>query len=345
MIRRGYILIACAMAFLTSCSHKELCIDHHLHTARVEYLFNLSYEKEWEYNEEGHVDWKQNWDEKFGADYNSIRPNDPEGVCIRIYYDDNISHSERNVESEGGKVFFDEEGKYSVLLHNNDTEYIVYKDMNSYSTAYATTRGVLRSSYMGTSFKSENEEESTVNSPDMLYGAYFDQFDAVKSTSATEMNVTLRPLVFTYVVRYEISKGAEYVALARGALAGMARGVNLGDGRTSVESATVMFDASLVDGGAQAYVKSFGIPDYPNPNYTRTEGKFGLNFEVKLKDGSTQQFEFDVTEQVAQQPHGGVIVVSGIEIEEPKASEDEYQGSFDIGVNGWGDAIDIPLIV
>ena len=127
--------------------------------------------------------------------------------------------------------------------------------------------------------------------------------------------------------------------MARGALAGMAKGVNLSNGRTSPEEATVLYDATVTDFGAQALVKSFGVPDYPNPDYSRTPRQYGLNLEVRLKDGSYQQFDFDVTEQVEKQPHGGVIVVKGIVIEEPKASG----GGFDVGVSDWGDVVDIPL--
>ena len=60
-------------------------------------------------------------------------------------------------------------------------------------------------------------------------------------------------------------------------------------------------------------------------------------------DGSTQQFEFDITEQVGKQPHGGVIVVKGIKIEPPKKPVEG--GGFDVTVNGWGDIIDIPLLM
>ena len=82
------------------------------------------------------------------------------------------------------------------------------------------------------------------------------------------------------------------------------------------------------------------MPDYPNPDYSRNPRAYGLNLEVMISDGTLQQFEFDITEQVEKQPHGGVIVVKGIKIEAPKPNEG---GGFDVGVNGWGDVIDVPL--
>ena len=339
MMRRALWLAVVWVMLLSGC-RKELCYDHEHHTERVEYMLALSYDIEWEYNLESHIEWEQYWNEDFGITYDSIRPQKPEGVRVHIYNEDDQSEIVRNIDEEGATIHFTEEGHYAVLLHNNDTEYIVYEGMNSFASAYATTRGVTRSTYLGNTFMGSKGEsdETTVNPPDMLFGAYLDSIWVEKSTEVDTLSVTLHPLVFTYLVRYEIAEGAEYVALARGALAGMAKGVNLGNGRTSAEEATVLYDATVTDFGAQALVKSFGVPDYPNPNYSRNPHQYGLNLEVRLKDGSFQQFDFDITEQVEKQPHGGVIVVNGIKIEPPVG-----EGGFDIGVEGWGNVIDIPL--
>ena len=341
-MRAWAVGIVLMMAMLLGGCRKELCYDHEHHTERVEYMLALSYDIQWEYNMESHIEWEQYWNEDFGITYDSIRPKKPEGVRVHIYNEDDQSEIVRNIDEEGATIHFTEEGHYAVLLHNNDTEYIVYEGMNSFASAYATTRGVTRSTYLGNSFmgsKSESDE-TTVNPPDMLFGAYLDSIWVEKSTEVDTLSVTLHPLVFTYLVRYEIAEGAEYVALARGALAGMAKGVNLGNGHTSAEEATVLYDATVTDFGAQALVKSFGVPDYPNPNYSRNPRTYGLNLEVRLQDGSYQQFDFDVTDQVEKQPHGGVIVVKDIKIEAPTGSGG---GGFDVGVSDWGDAIDIPL--
>lgn len=340
MMRRALWLAVVWVMLLSGC-RKELCYDHERHAERVEYMLALSYDIQWEYNMESHIEWEQYWNEDFGISYDEIRPDHPEGVRVHIYDEDHQSEIVRNIGKDGATVHFTDEGHYSVLMHNNDTEYIVYEGMNSFATAYATTRGVTRATYLGNSFTGGKGEgnEDTVNPPDMLFGASIDSIYVEKSTKPDTLGVTLHPLVFTYLVRYEIAEGAEYVALARGALAGMAKGVNLGNGHTSTEEATVLYDATVTDFGAQALVKSFGVPDYPNPNYSRNPRTYGLNLEVRLKDGSTQQFDFDVTDQVEKQPHGGVIVVKDIKIEAPTSSG----GGFDVEVSDWGDAIDIPL--
>ena len=340
MMRRALWLAAVWVMLLSGC-RKELCYDHEHHAERVEYMLALSYDIQWEYNMESHIEWEQYWNEDFGVSYDEIRPDHPEGVRVHIYDEDHQSEIVRNIGKDGATVHFTDEGHYSVLMHNNDTEYIVYEGMNSFATAYATTRGVTRATYLGNSFTGGKGEgnEDTVNPPDMLFGASIDSINVEKSTKPDTLSVRLHPLVFTYLVRYEIAEGSEYVVLARGALAGMAKGVFLGNGHTSAEEATVLYDATVTDFGAQALVKSFGVPDYPNPNYSHTPRTYGLNLEVRLKDGSTQQFDFDVTDQVEKQPHGGVIVVKDIKIEAPTSSG----GGFDVEVSDWGDAIDIPL--
>lgn len=336
----GYTVLL--IGLLLSGCRKELCYDHDHHTERVEYMLDLTYDIEWEYNLESHIEWEQYWNEDFGVAYDSIRPPKPEGVRVHVYNEDDLTEIVRNIHTDGTTFHFTQEGYYAVLLHNNDTEYIVYEGMNSFATAYATTRGVSRSTYVGNSLINSKAEtqEKTVNPPDMLFGAYKDSVYVQRSTEVDTLSVKLHPLVFTYLVRYEISEGAEHVALARGALAGMARGVNLGNGHTSAEVATILYDATVTDFGAQALVKSFGVPDYPNPNYSRNPRQYGLNLEVRLKDGSIKQFEFNVTDQVEKQPHGGVIVVKDIVVEAPT---EDSGGGFDIGVEGWGNAIDIPL--
>lgn len=327
------------MLLAVSCNHKELCYDHDPHSERVEYKLELEFDCEWEYNIESNVDWSQVWKPEYGISYDDIRPKEPEGVRVHIFNEDDRTETVRNLTKQNATIRFTEEGHYDMLFYNNDTEYIVFEGLESFNTASATTRGITRSTYQGNSLMTRATKEVTVNPPDMLFGAYMNDVYVTKSTQADTMKVTLKPLVFTYLIRYEIAKGAELVSLARGALAGMAKGVNLGNGRTSVEDATVMFDCDKVgDFGAQALVKSFGIPDYPNPNYSRGPRQYCLNLEAKLKDGRTLHFEFDITEQIEKQPHGGVVVVNIANI-----NDGMREDGFNVGVDGWGDAVDIPL--
>ena len=299
------------------------------------------FDKEWDHTCEGGPDWEQYpaWESRFGMEYHELCPDAPDGLRVQVYNEDGTNNI-LNVAPEGDIVRM-RPGEHSLLLYNNDTEYIVFDDMNSFASAKATTRTRTRASYAGNPYM-ENTVENTVNAPDMLYGNYMENYTAERKIEADELPVTMHPLVFTYLVRYEFSHGLEYVALARGALAGMAGAVWLNSGRTSEEAATILYDCSVEDFGTQACVQSFGIPDYPNEHYTtRTERRYGLNLEVRLKNGKVKSFDFDVTDQVAVQPQGGVIVVSGIEISDEEGTEGG--SGFDVTVKDWGEYEDIEL--
>ena len=337
-----YILLPAMLLAAYSCEHKELCFDHDEHAPKTEILVKATYQQEWEVPAQGGTDWESypSFAQRFGFEYDSLRPAVPEGLRVQVYNDDGTNNVV-NLEPEGGTMQM-RPGEHSLLFYNNDTEYIVFDDMNSYASARATTRAVTRSTYLGSQYM-DNAADNTVNQPDMLYGNYMESYTAVRQSETVELPVTMHPLVFTYVVRYEFSHGLEYVALARGALAGMAESVMLNTGRTSAEAATILFDCTLQPYGAQACVRSFGVPDYPNALYktraaTRT---YALNLEVRLNNGQMKTFDFDVTDQVAAQPEGGVIVVKDIEITD---EEGQAGGSgFDVTVDGWGEFEDIEL--
>lgn len=132
------------------------------------------------------------WEESFGMEYDALRPGTPEGLRVQIYNEDG-SNSVVNVAPEGDIVQMSP-GEHSLLLYNNDTEYIVFDDMQSYSRARATTRTRSRSSYMGNSYMEDNDE-NTVNAPDMLYGNYMESYTAERKTETDLLSVTMHPLV------------------------------------------------------------------------------------------------------------------------------------------------------
>lgn len=332
-------LLAGALTVLASCEHKELCFDHDEHAPKSAVHIQAEYEQEWELTSEGGTDWESMWKDEFGMEYDELRPVTPEGLRIQFYHEDG-TNSMHNAAPEGD-VLHVRPGQHSILLYNNDTEYIVFDDMGSFASARATTRTRTRSSYLGNSYM-ESSDENTVNEPDMLYGSYIESYTAERKLETDKLPVTMHPLVFRYLVRYKFSHGLEYVALARGALAGMAGAVWLNSGRTAEEPATILYDCTVEDFGAQACVHSFGIPDYPNELYTtRTDRRYGLNLEVMLKNGKIKSFDFDVTDQVAAQPQGGVIEVDGIEITDEEGLEGG--SGFDVDIDDWGEYEDIEL--
>lgn len=330
------------LAVLASCNqHKDLCYTHSEHAHKYQINFISDYRQEWEENHGG-TNWSTNWPSNY-VDYESLRPEKPDGIRV-INYDKHGLSDKHNIATDGGIVTL-YAGYNDVLFYNNDTEYIIFSDVDNVATTRATTRTRTRSTYLGSEYANEGEE--TMTPPDMLYANFQKDLYVEKVVTPTDMHITLHPLVFTYKIRYEFDAGLEYVAIARGALSGMAHSVLLHDGSTSDEAATVLFDeCEITEFGVRAFVNSFGVPGYPNKYYGTRNGddvKHALNLELLLRNGSMITLNYDVTEQVQAQPHGGVIVVDGIVIKEEDGTQGS--GSFDVEVNDWGpyEDIDLPL--
>ena len=338
-MKRHLVYILLGLVILTSaasCTHKDLCYNHSEHALRYHINIVADYRLEWE--ELGEYDWKNQWPEGY-TPYDSYRPSKPTGLRV-VNYNELGESNIHNIGADGGVVTL-YEGVNDMLLYNNDTEYIVFSNVGNGATTRATTRTRTRATYMGNTYGNDAEEE-TVTPPDMLFANYVEEYIPEKLVKPVDVEVTLHPLVFTYKVRYEFESGLEYVSLARGALSGMAREVVLSTGTTSPEAATLLYDCEMTDFGARATFKSFGVPDFPNPNYaTRAENRHALNLEVMLRNGHIITYEFDVTDLVKAQPHGGVIVVDGIVVTEEQGTQGS--GAFDVEVNDWGEYEDIIL--
>ena len=235
------------------------------------------------------TDWEQNWMEDFSCSYDELRPDVADGIRVLVYPDQGDRYNEYNLEAEGGRLSM-AEGMNSLLFYNNDTEYIVFSDLDASAAASATTRTRTRTTFTSTP---AHADERTINEPDMLYGTYVDEYEAQKTVEPVDLPLTMRPLVYTYLVRYEFSHGLEYVALARGALTGMAESVYLQDGHTDEAAATVLYDCTLQSYGAEAHVQTFGVPNYPGEGYGRAAQVYTLNLEVRLNNGKILDYEND----------------------------------------------------
>ena len=231
-------------------------------------------------------------------------------------------------------------GKCDILMYNNDTEYVVIDDNASVAEMTATTttrsRSTLTPLHIG---------ERTVSPPDVLYGAYLSDMEGSEPHQAATLTAVLRPLVYTYIIRYEFDEGLEFARLARGAIAGMAEKVLLKDGSTGPETATILFDCEIQSWGILAKVTTFGVPSFPGEHYrdgsvVDPELDFTLNLEVLCANGKIHTFEQNVTSQVRKQPRGGVIVVKGLYLVD---EDNQVESGFDVSIDDWGEWTDVEL--
>lgn len=332
---------ALVLAAVLSGCRKELCYDHNLHGAYIRVLLVPHWERVWERGADG-ISWEDNWPGTFGTGYSGMLPEVPEGIRVVAFQND-VPGNQQNLPPEGDFISLNE-GESSILLYNNDTEYIVFDGLDGTATATATTRTKTRATYSAT-----HPDETTIGMPDMLYGSYIDSYTAERTIETVELHDTLRPLTYTYYIRFEITNGLERVAAARGTLAGMAAKVYLMDGHTDEETAGILFDGTVEDWGAEARVLSFGVPGWPGIGYRsgeeqEVERQYGLNLELELTSGTvvTGNFDEEATLQIAGQPRGGVIVIRDIDVDDLVTIKES--GGFDVDVDDWkeGDTIELP---
>ncbi len=338
-MKRILYILAILLPVLSSCEHKDLCYNHREHAHKFHIKVIADYRYDWE-ECYGGVDWSTAWPNEY-IPYDDLRPEKPSGLRV-VNTHDKLGTDNHNIGVDGGIVTLFE-GENDILLYNNDTEYILFSRHQEGNTATtrATTRVRSRSTYVESEYANKGEE--TMTPPDMLFANYIENYVPEKSIDPVEEYVTLQPLVYTYYIHYKFEEGLKYVAIARGAITGMASSVTMNTGDTSDEAATLIYDCEVNDYGVEAQVRSFGVPSFPHENYpTRVEAlKHALNLEVMLRNGKMKNFNFDITEQVRQQPHGGVIVVDGIKIDAEDGSQGS--GSFDVEVDGWGEYEDVIL--
>lgn len=340
MKNKNYILyiVAVMLPMLASC-RKELCYNHFAAVG-----LSLSWEQEWE--RDYGMSHKSNWnDGVYGMSYDALRPSMPEWVTL-IRYSDKVDPEETSVSIYGGEFPVNPSVRQSYLLYNGDTEYIIISDMASLNDARATSTSRSRSSL--DVMEKQYPGVRTANPPDMLYSAFIENVPKAETHQVTPVPAKMQPLVYTYVVRYEFEYGLHHVALARGAIGGLAESVYLRNGVTGDQEAILLYDCDLKNYGCEAHVRSFGIPGFPDTYYGRADGeaaqqhKFTLNLEVMLTSGNMLEFNYDISDQIAKQPRGGVITVSGIRIED---EQNAVPSGFDVEISGWGEHEDIDLPV
>ncbi len=335
----SHVILIAMMSLLTSCI-EPLCYDHYP-TADVNFVWEAEWERDYG------MDLATLWDEEgYGFGYDELRPGTPEWVHV-LHYNKEGNLDQDFLGPEGGKLIVDTQKENSMLFYNGDTEYIILSDMASLPEARASASSRSRSRSSISYVLERHPDSRSTNPPDILYVAYLDKLPDIAMHEVKKLPVKMQPLVYTYVIRYEFEKGLKYVSLARGALGGMAESVYLRDGVTSDETSIILYDCDMKPFGFEAHVRSFGVPGFPDEYYGRgvrdkAERPYSLNLEVMLKNGRFHVFDFDISDQIKNQPRGGVITVSGIRIEDDEGDAPIGSG-FDVDVEGWGKHEDIKL--
>lgn len=300
---------------------------------------NLDFDLEWEYGLG--YDWENSWNE-VGADgeYESFRPKKPEGVAVILYEgEDNLVFSnEFHLGASGGVLSLPGDTR-AILIHNDDSEYITMNSMASPHTAFATTGASMRS--VRSSLDDYHSDERVVNAPDILYSAYT-EVDPSAFETGEALSLKLVPRIYGYLIKFHIPNNNEYVAEARGSLAGMAESVYLKDGQRGTSKVTIPFDCELTSYGLGVHLWTFGVASETDNRAAEYTQKHDIVVDVRLKNGKILSYDFDVTDQLRYQPQGGVIFLDNLDI--PDSAVKGGSG-FETDVEDWGDDnnVDLPL--
>jgi hypothetical protein len=353
-MKRFYLLLL-ALPILTSCKQRSLCYDEEeeggVYTLKTRFTYDLVWHENYDLYDDYddiNLEWSESELTQEMTEFSAYaKPTAPGGVRIQVLRD-GAFYKTANVGAREGTLRL-EDGEYSFICYNNDTEAVVINhEFVESDISVATTRTRVRSTYEGNPLIG-SRAESTVTEPDMLFAGYVDSFTPDKKNTQEVLEVEMVPVVYSYITHFHFAHGLEYVALARGALEGMAEAVYLTDGSTTDESVTILYDCEITDTGVTAAVKTFGVPGYtPGEGVIDEKGrvtdngrKYGLTLEVRLTNGTLKTFNFDVTDQMVLQPNGGVITVDGLVIED---KEGRSGGSaFDVKVDSWGEFEDVMM--
>lgn len=345
MRSKPYYIFTMMLVMLVTCvsCRQELCYDHY-----PSVNISFTWEREWE--RDYGMNLQSIWDPVLMHwEYDEMRPEIPEWIKLLKYSDDGRI-TERLLSPEGLKLEVEQDENSSMLLYNGDTEYIIVSDIASINDVRASASTRTRSGSSMQEMKEVYKNTRTTNPPDVIYSAFIERIPGGGIHEEKPLPINMQPLVYTYIVTYEFEHGLEYVVLARGALGGMAEGVYLRTGVTTDDVSIILFDCDVHSDACRSRVHSFGIPGFPDSYFGRTDPPestqpFILNLEVKLRNGNTKEFNFDISDQIKNQPRGGVIKVGGLRIEDEEA-QPPSGGGIDVDVSDWGDntdIIDVPL--
>lgn len=304
----------------------------------------IEWELEWEYGVD--TDWENMWHE-VGADneYGYFRPRKPEGIAV-VFYDGNDNdyyyNRELHLSASGGKIRLDDTTT-AIMIYNDDSDYITLNNLWSPNTAFAST--LTRNRTSRGSLEEYHAEEPTMNAPDLLYGAYCEIKDiiATKAEYSQTTKITLKPLVYSYVVKFYFDKNREYIAEAHGMLAGMAENIYIKDGHKSESKAIIPFSGILTSYGIGAQIVTFGTPESCIEENGNSLPRHDIILDVLLTNGKTVTFDFDITEQLIHQPTGGVITLDNISISDEDVAGSGSSSGFIPEVEEWEENHDVTL--
>lgn len=246
---------------------------------------------------------------------------------------------------DGGEILVTP-GRYALLAHNNDNEWVLHSGTDTYGGHTVSTgdAGLFDPLFGGMRTRTaaradETDGERVAACPEPTWGASSDETD-VRSDS----RITLRPtpLHCTYTYTFEDVGPLEHVANASASISGMAASVDLSTLSRTGETCTHPLSAEIdrTDDDIKGHFYTFGVTG-------DKDVRNRMALYVVMDDGTgykfTQGDNLDVTAQIdaAPDPRHVNLVIRGVRIPDEGGSPSD----FNVKVDDWGDDVvqDIPL--
>jgi len=231
-----------------------------------------------------------------------------------------------------------------VLVINETPEVVTATTTGTRGMSNAITRlrgGSGVTDVSGTVSEVGDDDETIVglrNQPEIFYAAYPENiyisrnlddyiYDPVENIYIKKIETELRPLVYIYLVQIILINNDGRVKGINGnaAMSSMASGTNVNTGHTNNSPATIYFNTrlkrDLVANGTPCDIiggkfTTFGLCDMEP--YTRAGKIYSgsrsalknhLFFDLLFSNDGVKTYSIDVTDQLQQQAHGGVVTV------------------------------------
>jgi hypothetical protein len=300
-------LLACSVLLIAtaSCEHKELCYDHP-HIGRVNVVF----------------DWRNAPDAH------------PESMYLFLYHSDGSGAEQFEFAGRDGGIIEIEEGEYTAICINSDTEKIRYNlataDIDDPTHIFdrfivSTETTSLTDQLEGISKAAADvapraegaEQERVVYAPEPIWTDTEADIQILNVKVNKNQTITLYPqqAYCNYTVKLLNIANADMVSEMSATLSGMAGGLYVAQRTPTNEAVTIPFGVSFSasDATGEGNLRTFGhCPEGIEHSHT-------VVVYAVMTNGSKYYYTVDVTDQVhnAPDPYNVVITIDNVPLPDP----------------------------
>ena len=180
------------------------------------------------------------------------------------------------------------EGKYKVLLFNNDTRNILFKHLDKYELAEASVAPTAKSA-------------QTLGQPDMLYGCSIDEI-TVDAQNPIQSQVKIKSYVKKIVANINLSQDGD-IKNVSARLKGIAQSISLSDGRpiTTETIADVEMQSDIrTDGNVSISCTTFGSTPVAADTPPSQTPQTVVEINATYKDDTQRTVTADISEVIKQ---------------------------------------------